>query len=255
MKTTEILLTIKLHQELFIDPKRVRLLKAIQECGSINQAAKNAKVSYKSAWDHLEAMNKISPKLLLERNTGGKNGGGTSLTTYAERLLQLYDLLEKTQEHAFHILQDEKIPLDSLLTATAKFSLQSSARNQFFGRVAGQHVVDSRSIVKVDIAEFPAPLNVSITFKSVERLRLITEKEVMVMFKAPWAVLSREPQSGQVNQFAATIQSIADEEAIVRLSEGSAELCAGIHGQDYWAVGQQVWVHVDPEQIILASMK
>ncbi len=27
MKQTEILLTIKLHQELFIDPKRVRLLK------------------------------------------------------------------------------------------------------------------------------------------------------------------------------------------------------------------------------------
>jgi len=26
MKQTEILLTIKLHQELFIDPKRVRLL-------------------------------------------------------------------------------------------------------------------------------------------------------------------------------------------------------------------------------------
>ena len=104
MKQTEILLTIKLHQELFIDPKRVRLLKEIKECGSINQAAKNAKVSYKSAWDHLEAMNKISPKPLLERNIGGKNGGGTSLTTYAERLLQLYDLLEQTQEHAFHIL-------------------------------------------------------------------------------------------------------------------------------------------------------
>ena len=80
MKQTEILLTIKLHQELFIDPKRVRLLKEIKECGSINQAAKNAKVSYKSAWDHLEAMNKISPKPLLERNIGGKNGGGTSLT-------------------------------------------------------------------------------------------------------------------------------------------------------------------------------
>ena len=74
MKQTEILLTIKLHQELFIDPKRVRLLKEIKECGSINQAAKNAKVSYKSAWDHLEAMNKISPKPLLERNIGGKNG-------------------------------------------------------------------------------------------------------------------------------------------------------------------------------------
>ena len=94
-------------------------------------------------------MNKISPKPLLERNIGGKNGGGTSLTTYAERLLQLYDLLEQTQEHAFHILQDETIPLNSPLSATAKFSLQSSARNQFFGdrkstRLNSSHNVISR---------------------------------------------------------------------------------------------------------------
>ena len=76
MKQTEILLTIKLHQELFIDPKRVRLLKEIKECGSIKSGSqKMQKVSYKSAWDHLEAMNKISPKPLLERNIGGKNGG------------------------------------------------------------------------------------------------------------------------------------------------------------------------------------
>ncbi|MDU7945777.1 MAG: LysR family transcriptional regulator, partial [Haemophilus parainfluenzae] len=67
MKNTEILLTIKLQQALFIVPKRVCLLKEIQQSGSINQAAKNAKVSYKSAWDHLEAMNKISPRPLLER--------------------------------------------------------------------------------------------------------------------------------------------------------------------------------------------
>lgn len=70
--TSEILLTIKLQQQLFVDPKRIRLLKEIQKCGSINQAAKNAKVSYKSAWDHLAAMNEISPKPLLERNVGKK---------------------------------------------------------------------------------------------------------------------------------------------------------------------------------------
>ena len=74
MQQTEILLTIKLQQQLFVDPKRVRLLKEIRQSGSINQAAKNANVSYKSAWDHLEAMNAISPKPLLERNAGGKNG-------------------------------------------------------------------------------------------------------------------------------------------------------------------------------------
>ena len=77
---SEILLSIKLQQQLFVDPKRIRLLKEIQECGSINQAAKNANVSYKSAWDHLQAMHDISPKPLLTRNTGGKHGGGTQLT-------------------------------------------------------------------------------------------------------------------------------------------------------------------------------
>ena len=255
MKTTEILLTIKLQQTLFMDPKRIRLLKAIQECGSINQAAKHAKVSYKSAWDHLEAMNQISPKPLLERNTGGKNGGGTTLTTYAERLLQLYDLLEQTQEHAFHILQDENIPLNSLLSATAKFSLQSSARNQFFGKVTGQNEVDSRSIVSVQIDDLPRPLKVSITFKSVERLRLITNKEVMVMFKAPWVIATKTPLEGQANQFAAKLVSLKNEEGILQLEGSNTEFCATMHARDGWEVGQQLWAHVDPEQIILATIK
>ena len=234
MKQTEILLTIKLHQELFIDPKRVRLLKEIKECGSINQAAKNAKVSYKSAWDHLEAMNKISPKPLLERNIGGKNGGGTSLTTYAERLLQLYDLLEQTQEHAFHILQDEMIPLNSLLSATAKFS---------------------RCIVAVNIQDLAHPLHVSITMRSAERLRLITEKEVMVMFKAPWVKISATPLEEKNNLFQATILSMQNEEAILKIKDSSIEFCASIHSKDGWKVGQDVWLHVDPEQIILATLK
>ena len=254
MKNTEILLTIKLQQMLFVDPKRIRLLKEIEQCHSINQAAKNAKVSYKSAWDHLEAMNKISPKPLLERSVGGKHGGGTSLTTYAKRLLQLYDLLEKTQEHAFHILQDENISLDSLLSATAKFSVQSSARNQFFGRVAQQRIMDSRCLVDVNVAGLPVPLQVLITPKSAERLKLITEKEVMLMFKAPWVKLSKKPVENVMNQFEAEIASLNQEEAILTIG-GSVEFCVTIHGQNSWRLGEKLWLAVHPEQIILAAMR
>lgn len=254
MKNTEILLTIKLHQMLFIDPKRVRLLKEIQQCGSINQAAKNAKVSYKSAWDHLEAMDKISPRPLLERNTGGKNGGGTALTTYAERLLQLYDLLEKTQDHAFQILQDESIPLDSLLSATARFSLQSSARNQFFGRVAQQRIIDSRCVVDVNVPNLPEPLKVSITTKSSTRLKLITDKEVMLMFKAPWVKITETPLENQINQFPVTIVSVNDEEAILHFGNTDIEFCATVGHPNHWQIGQQVWIHIDSEQIILATL-
>ena len=77
-----------------------------------------------------------------------------------------------------------------MLSATAKFSLQSSARNQFFGKVLSQHIVDSRCIVAVNIQDLSHPLHVSITLRSAERLKLITEKEVMVMFKAPWVKVS-----------------------------------------------------------------
>ncbi|OOF65566.1 TOBE domain-containing protein [Rodentibacter sp. Ppn85] len=255
MKSTEILLTIKLQHMLFIDPKRVRLLKEIQQCGSINQAAKNAKVSYKSAWDHLEAMNRLSPSPLLERNTGGKNGGGTVLTSYAKRLLQLYDLLEKTQDHAFKILQDESVPLDSQITATARFSLQSSARNQFFGKVARQRMIDSRCIVDVDIATLSEPLQVSITTKSSARLKLITEKEVMLMCKAPWVKMTKQPLENQTNQFPVTIKSINEEEAILVFEDSGMEFCATITQPNQWEIAQQIWLHIDPEQIILATLE
>ena len=47
--------------------------------------------------------------------------------------------------------------------------------NQFFGKVASQHIVDSRCIVAVNIQDLAHPLHVSITMRSAERLRLITE--------------------------------------------------------------------------------
>lgn len=229
MSETEILLSIKLQQQLFVDPKRIRLLKEIDKCGSINQAAKNVKVSYKSAWDHLEAMNNISPKPLLNRNVGGKNGGGTALTIYAQRLLQLYDLLERTQSKAFEILQDETVPLDSILSATARFSLQSSARNQFIGNIIAFENKDIHCYVDIQINGFPNPLRVSITAQSAVRLQLFLGKEVMVMMKAPWLKISHSKPNVSQNCFSATVVDIIDnnvcQEVILNIG-GAVQCCA-----------------------------
>lgn len=255
MLNTEILLTIKLHQQLFVDPKRITLLKAIQQCGSINQAAKNANVSYKSAWDHLEAMNAISPKPLLERNTGGKNGGGTVLTSYAERLLQLYDLLAQTQEKAFHILQDESIPLNSLLTATAKFSLQSSARNQFFGNVVGLREENVHCYVDIEIANFSSNLTACITVQSAKRLNLVSGKEVMLMVKAPWIEIHLHPLQ-KPNTLVAQVQTIQDkgESQEITLNVNGVECYATSAKHTVFKEQQEVWLHIDPEQIVLVTL-
>ncbi len=103
----EILLTLKLQQRLFADPRRIALLKQIDQTGSISQGAKHAGISYKSAWDAINEMNQLSEQPLVDRATGGKGGGGAVLTRYGQRLIQLYDLLAQIQQKAFDVLSDD----------------------------------------------------------------------------------------------------------------------------------------------------
>ncbi len=70
------------------------LLEAIEKHGSINQAAKEIKISYRTAWSHLNAMEDRLGIKLIDRQTGGKNGGGAVLTENARTILKQYKHLE-----------------------------------------------------------------------------------------------------------------------------------------------------------------
>ena len=73
-----------------LDGRLMELLKAIENCGSINQAAKNVGLSYKGAWQMIERANNLAPKVLISTATGGAKGGGTCLTSAGQALLQLF---------------------------------------------------------------------------------------------------------------------------------------------------------------------
>ncbi|MDH2999241.1 molybdenum-dependent transcriptional regulator [Chelonobacter oris] len=256
MADIDIELSIRLQQQLFVDPRRISLLREIQKCGSISQAAKNCRLSYKTAWDNLNAMDLISPKPLLQRNSGGKEGGGTHLTAYAERLLRLYDLLEQTQRRAFRILQDENVQLTGLLAATAKFSLQSSARNQLFGTVSSLRKQGLNREVDIIVEGLSNPITASITEASCERLQLQTTQEVLLIFKAPWLTLHRNrPQHS--NSFQGVITALQqqqdDHEALIRLTP-VIELCAGYHDSESYQIGETVFVSIEPQNIILLAL-
>ena len=77
-----------------LSDKHIRLLEAIDRCGSLNRAAREVPLSYKAAWDALDAMNQRSPQALVLRATGGAGGGGTVLTDYARQLITLYRAME-----------------------------------------------------------------------------------------------------------------------------------------------------------------
>jgi formylmethanofuran dehydrogenase subunit E len=71
------------------------LLEAIDKYGSINRAAKEINISYRKAWGYIKAMEERLGMKLVERQTGGKNGGGAVLTEDARKFLKNYEALEK----------------------------------------------------------------------------------------------------------------------------------------------------------------
>ncbi|MCZ4058932.1 molybdenum-dependent transcriptional regulator [Pantoea sp. LMR881] len=256
----ELSLHIRLQQKLFADPRRIELLKQVQHTGSISQGARLAGISYKSAWDAINEMNQLADETLVERATGGKGGGGACLTRYGQRLIQLFQLMEQIQQKAFDALQQDSLPLDSLLAAIARFSLQTSARNQLFGTVItndAQQVVQHLTIL---LADGKTALKVALTQRSAERLQLTAGKEVLVLIKAPWITVNHHPGEAD-NQLTAQISAIEPgeqvSEVLMTLASGET-LCATLSNtevqQKILHAGDTVTASFNAEHAILATL-
>lgn len=257
----EILLTLKLQQKLFADPRRISLLKHIALSGSISQGAKDAGISYKSAWDAINEMNQLSEQTLVERATGGK-GGGAVLTRYGQRLIQLYDLLAQIQQKAFDVLSDDDaLPLNSLLAAISRFSLQTSARNQWFGTITARDHSLVQQHVDVLLADGETRLKVAITAQSGERLGLDEGKEVLILLKAPWVGITQDDAIAQAadNQLQGTISHIergAEQcEVLMTLPDGQT-LCATIPTENSATLqeGANVTAFFNADRVIIATL-
>ena len=71
------------------------LLEAIDRYGSINRAAREVNISYRKAWSHIKVMEERLGIQLVERQTGGKNGGGAAVTKEARQFLEKFEAMEK----------------------------------------------------------------------------------------------------------------------------------------------------------------
>lgn len=67
--------------------KRMELLRLIGITGSISQAAREAGVSYKAAWQAIHTLTNLAGVALVDRVVGGVGGGGAQLTHAAQQLL------------------------------------------------------------------------------------------------------------------------------------------------------------------------
>jgi molybdate transport system regulatory protein len=85
---------IDLDPEGRIGPGKIRLLEEIDSCGSISAAGRAMEMSYKRAWDLVDQVNRICGYPAVERQTGGKNGGGATLTPLGKSLVDRYRMIE-----------------------------------------------------------------------------------------------------------------------------------------------------------------
>ena len=76
-------------------PGKAALLERIATEGSISKAAKAMDMSYSRAWQLVDSMNNSFRKPLVESKTGGKKGGGASITKAGEEVLALYRRMEE----------------------------------------------------------------------------------------------------------------------------------------------------------------
>lgn len=196
--------------------QRVRLLEAIAEHGSINQAARHVPLSYKAAWEAVEAMNNLAGQPLVVRTAGGRAGGGTQLTDQGRRIVALYRAMEAENRRALARLAgqfDTLAPGDTaaLCRQIRRLSLRSSARNQFAGVVCGLRDGPVDFEVRVQVTD-GLDIVAVVTRASAAQLGLALGTEVVALVKASSVLLHAEPglKLSARNQLWGTVARIVD---------------------------------------------
>lgn len=176
-------LTLEMLGEPFLLEKRIELLYAIEENGSISKAAKAVPMSYRSAWEAVDVMNTLSPEPIVHRETGGKDGGGTTVTSYGKSLLENYAVLKREHTRFLERLTELTDIESGTFKTIGRLGLQISARNQMQATVI---TVESGEVeARVQLALKGEHTLVSeITEEAVEDLHIVAGQSVTAICKS-----------------------------------------------------------------------
>ncbi len=181
----------------FLGDTRIRLLEAIDQHGSISQAAKAVPLSYKAAWDAVDAMNNLAEQPLVLRSTGGKHGGGTQLTDYGRKVIALYRALEAEYQAALDRLMSsmndgQASDFQQFSRLLKRMSMKTSARNQFAGQIVGLREGDVDFEVRLKLDD-ENELVAVITRDSADSLELAIGMEINALVKSSSVLLLNDP--------------------------------------------------------------
>ncbi|MCR5880962.1 TOBE domain-containing protein [Phenylobacterium sp. J367] len=169
--------------------ERVALLEAVAELGSISAAARKLDLSYKTAWDAVQALNNLFEAPLIAAAPGGRQGGAASLTPKGHAVVAAFGRVRAEIDAALAKLESHVAaePVGDLFWS---LGMRTSARNALRGRIS--HITGGAvsAEVTLDIGEGVA-IVASLTRRSVEELGLAAGQPAIALIKASFVVLAR----------------------------------------------------------------
>jgi molybdate transport system regulatory protein len=241
----------------FLGRGRIELLHRIIQTGSINAAAKEMKMSYKAAWERLNSMNELADKPILQRQTGGKGGGGTTLTEYAYELIATYERLDELHRQFINRFSEAGENPELLAKILNRTFLTTSARNQIPATITQIQNHELSSVIKMLLCN-KTELSSSITSKSVQSMNLHVSSDVYAIIKSSdiKVTLEKPAELLHVNVLEGIISALettqTDVEITLRTDEKTQLVSLmKIDASTQFEIGQKAYAMIGYEKILI----
>ncbi|MBI1684347.1 TOBE domain-containing protein [Caulobacter hibisci] len=235
--------------------ERIALVEAVAELGSISAAAKRLALSYKGAWDAVQALNNLFDAPLIAASAGGKSGGAAQVTPRGHAVIKAFRDMEREVGAALSRLE-AGLAAEEGSDLFWSLGLRTSARNALRGVVVALVPAGVTVEVRLDLGGGLEIASV-ITRRSAEELGLAVGRPAVALIKSSFVRLSATPPAASGdNRLSGQVFDREDGEAasevVVALAEGKTLVATVARDAAGLAPGATVHVLIAPSDVILA---
>lgn len=241
-----------------VGAERIALMEAVGELGSIRAAAERAGLSYKAAWDAVQALNNLFDAPLVAARAGGRTGGAAELTPRGRAVVAAFRRVETELAGVA-----ERLERGLAEDAGALFwslGMRTSARNALRGVVTRVSAATVNAEVTLEVAP-GVSITAVVTRESLDELGLAPGRPAVALIKSSFVMLAKGEglMTSARNQLAGRIVRREDgalsSEVILEIAEGKT-LTAAITRESAEAmalsVGDTVTALIKAPHVILA---
>ena len=168
---------------------RVALIEAVDELGSISAAAKRLGLSYKGAWDIVQALNNLFDCPLIEAAAGGSQGGAAQVTARGREVATSFRRVQSETEAALAKLE-AGFSGEAARDLFWSLGMRTSARNALRGEIVRITPGAVSNEVALKVAE-GVEIVAILTRRSVDELGLAPGRPAIALIKSSFVLLAK----------------------------------------------------------------